>query len=48
MRSSTYGILLILSVALEYFVHMRQQKQQIKAARASADDPMLDRKENVL
>lgn len=49
VRSSTYGILLILSVALEYFVHMRQQKQQIKkAARASADDPMLDRKENVL
>lgn len=37
VRSSTYGILLIISVAVEYLVQKHQQKKQIKKAEAAAN-----------
>lgn len=43
VRSSTYGILLIISVAVEYLVKKRQQKQQIKKAEAVPDTPGIEK-----
>jgi len=37
VRSSTYGLLLITSVALEYFIHRYKQKKEIKKLEAMAE-----------